>query len=120
MKIQDFTALPPMVQEQAKDILRSFSEVHITLSDGRYHVSTGIMLLGLYPDDFKVIGDVNKNDVYTPDEQIVNYIESFHDYPPQYKGSRDYSMLHYMKDRRCKDGVDERIRLVDGTAWLVV
>jgi hypothetical protein len=120
MTKQDFDALPLSVRQKAKRTLRAYNSVHITFHDGEYHVSTGIMLCSEYPSAYRVVGDVNKDDVYTPDEQIVNYIESFHDYPPQYKGRRDYDMLRYMKDRRCKEAVDEKIRLVDGTARLIV
>ncbi len=122
MKInkQAFDALPLSVREDVKRTLRCFNEVHITFYNGEYHVSTGIMLMGHYPDDHRVIGDVHKDDIYTPDEQIINYIESFHDYPIQYKGSRDYDLMRYMKDRRCKDGVDVKVKLVDGAVWLVV
>lgn len=119
MKLQDFNALPLSVREDAKDTLRAFNEVHITFSNGEYHVSTGIALLGRYPEDYKVIGDVSRDDIYTADEQIVNYIESFHNYPHNYKGSRDYNMLHYMADRR-RNGEECKVKLVDGTARLIV
>ncbi|GHV34244.1 hypothetical protein FACS1894187_04420 [Synergistales bacterium] len=119
MKMHDFYTLPLRVREQAKDTLRAYSSVHITFANGEYSVSTGICLMSKYPDDFKVIGDVVASDIYTDDERIVNYIEEFHDYPPQYKGTRDYDMLRYM--RAClKNGEDVRIRLEDGTARLVI
>lgn len=119
MKMQDFDALPLSVKQQAKDTLRAFNSVHITFSNGKYKVSTGIALLGHYPDDYKVIGDVAASDIYTSDEQIVNYIECFHDYPPQYKGSRDYDMLRYLRACR-KNGEGIEVRLENGSARLVV
>ncbi|GHU36237.1 hypothetical protein FACS1894105_06250 [Clostridia bacterium] len=78
------------------------------------------MLCSRYPDDFKVIGDVSKDDIYTEDEQIVNYIEEFHDYPYNYRGKRDYDMLRYMRDCRCNNDIDIKVKLVNGTARLVI
>ena len=114
--MQDFYALPLSVQEEAKDTLRVYSEAYIRFYEGRYHVSTGIMICSHYPADFKVIGDVSKDDIYTPDEQTVNYIENFYDYPPGYKGSRDYNMLDYLREQRGK----ARVKLMDGTAQLII
>ena len=119
MTKQDFDALPLSVREKAKRTLRGFSEARIVYHDGEYHVYTSSMLLGKYPDDFKVVGDVHKDDIYTPDEQIINYIECFHDYPLQYKGKYDYSMLDYMHECR-KNGEERKVKLVDGTARLIV
>ena len=73
------------------------------------------MIKADYASDHKVYGYVNASDIYTADEQICNYIESFHNYPPQYKGARDYKMLRWMAQMRI-DGHEIPIRLVGGVA----
>jgi hypothetical protein len=109
---------PAEVQEDILDTLRAYNEVSVTFHDGRYWVISGHCLLGQYPADYKAYGDFYAKDIYTEDERIVNYIEGFHDFPREYKGARDYSMLRRMHDMRSK-GEEARIRLDNGTAVLV-
>ena len=90
----EFQNLPENVRAEALSTLKAFSEVNIIFENGRYNVSTGISIRKSYPADHNFIGIVYADDVFTDDEKILNYIESFHDYPPQYKGKRDYQMLH--------------------------
>lgn len=90
---EEFGKLPGEIQDKTKETLRAYSEVHVDFYDGEYHVSTGIMLRGQYPKDFKSIGYVYADDVYTLEERTQNYIECFHDYPIWYKGKRDYKAL---------------------------
>ena len=116
MNMSDFKSLPLSVREDVKNTLKAYNECNIRFYNDEYHVSTGIMLCSKYPDDYRIIGDVHKDDIYTPDEQIVNYIETFYDYPREYKGKRDYDMLRYMATQSGKS----RVRLVDGTAALVI
>jgi hypothetical protein len=116
--MQEFEALPTSVKDQVKETLRAYSRANIVFMNGEYHVTTGICLMSLYPSDHRFIGTVYEEYVYTPDERIINYIETFCDYPIQYKGTRDYDMLRYMQS--CKaNGEKVRICLVDGTAHLV-
>ena len=90
----NFKELPADVQEQAKKVLKAYPEVHITFANGKYNVSTGVALLAHYPDDYKVIGDYKDKEIFTEDELILNYINSFHEYPAQYKGKRDYRWMN--------------------------
>lgn len=115
MNMNVFNSLPANIKEQVKDTLRAYSSVHITFSNGEYHVSTGICLMSKYPDDHRVIGDIAASDIYTPDEQIVNYIETFLAYPIQYEGFRDYDLIFRLKACRAK-GENYRIHLEGGTA----
>lgn len=89
-----FNELPQEVQEQAKTRLRCYNRVFITYEYGRYCVSTGIGVYKSYAPDHKSIGTYTADEVFTPEERIINYVENFRDYPSQYKGKRDYRFLN--------------------------
>jgi hypothetical protein len=94
INMKDFYELPLNVQEQAKKTLRSFDEVNVIFEYGEYHVSAGIAVKSRYADDHEYIGHYKADDIFTPEERIINYVESFHSYPVQYKGKRDYNMIN--------------------------
>lgn len=85
-----FEELPMDVQEKIKQDLKAFDECHVVYEYGKYNVGGGICLKSKYADDFEVIGTYYAKDIFTEEERIINYVESFHDYPIQYKGKRDY------------------------------
>jgi hypothetical protein len=116
-EMMNINTLPLKVQQGIKDTLKAFDVAYITFSGGEYRVSTGTCLLGEYPADYRVVGDVSKDDVYTKNEQAANYVECFHDYPAEYKGKRDYKMLQFMKNRR-KNGVESKVEF-DGIDFVV-
>lgn len=88
-----FINLPEAVQNEVKDTLKAFRRVEVSFYNGEYHVETGSFLLANYPADFKAIGTFTDSEIFTEDERILNYINSFHEYPVQYEGRRDYRWL---------------------------
>ena len=115
LTLEEFEILPDEVQEQARDHLKAFDECLIIFEYGKYHVGGGACVKAEYAPDHKVYGYIAANDIYTPEERICNYIESFNDYPIQYKGSRDYKMLQWLHQIRI-EGHEIPIRLINGTA----
>lgn len=93
MNDQEFAKLPADTQEQARSLLKVFDEVHITYEYGKYNVSSGIGIYATYAPDHCFLGTVRATDIFTEDERTQNYLESFHDFPPWYKGKRDYFAL---------------------------
>lgn len=91
---EQFKQLPIEVQDEARSILKAYDEVAIVYEYGKYNVGTGICIKKEYAPDHNFIGIVYAEDIYTEDERMINYMESFHAYPMQYKGNRDYVMLH--------------------------
>ena len=85
--------LPKSVQEEVKETLKAFTKANVWFSDGEYHVSSGVMIKNHYSEDDRFIGTWTPDDIFTEEERMINYIESFHDYPIAYKGKRDYRML---------------------------
>ena len=81
-------------QNEVMDTLKAYSEVNVEYYNGEYHFSTCVCLRATYPADFKVVGTVYADDIYTEDERIINYMETFHEYHPQYRGKRDYRMIN--------------------------
>lgn len=113
---QDFNTLPMSVQTEIKNTLRAYDKVNVTFENGKYRVSTGTCLTKYYADDFKTIGTYTKEEIYTADEMIINYVESFRSYPVEYKGKRDYSIMHEMEiigwDAKIKFDANGNIELI--------
>lgn len=89
-----FDELPIDIQASAKSILKAYNEVNIVFENGKYNVSSSSSVTATYAADHKFIGVYYADDVFTTDELIVNYAESFHDFSPRYKGPRDYKMMN--------------------------
>lgn len=91
-----FKKLSTDVQNEVKEVLKAFDECHLTFENGEYKVSHCLSLKDKYASDYKLVATFHKNDIFTKKEQIINYVESFHEYPIEYKGKRDYAMLNRM------------------------
>ena len=89
--MKKFNELPKEIQEEVKRTLRAYSEETVWFENGRY--TFGVMLKANYAPDHEYIGTYYANDIYTEEERIVNYCEAFHDYPTEYKGNRDYTLI---------------------------
>lgn len=90
---EQFEQLPIHIQNQCKDTLKAFNEITITFYNGEFHASTINGIQANYPKDYKYIGVVYQDDIYTEEERTQNYIETFRDYPIWYQGKRDYTAL---------------------------
>lgn len=104
--INKLNTLPKEVQDKVKNTLKAYDEAHVIFEYGEYHVSVGVALKASYGADHKVIGTFKANEIYTDDERIENYINTFQDYPIEYKGKRDYKTLN--------DGKRHTWKLIDG------
>lgn len=89
----NFNNLPKEVQNEIKKTLRAYDRAYVIFENGKYNVSVAIGLKAQYAPDHKVIGEYKATGIFTEDERIINYIESFHEYPISYKGKRNYRML---------------------------
>lgn len=87
-----FNTLPTSVQEDIMDTLKAYPEVSVYYENGSYHFGT--LLKSNYADDYRYIGIFKDTDMYTEEERIINYMESFHEYHPAYKGIKDWKMIH--------------------------
>lgn len=84
------------VQEEIKDTLKIFNECHVERHGKEYKVCTGWCLKATYGDE-EVLDTFTADEIFTEDERILNYIESFHSYPITYRGERNYKMIHEIK-----------------------
>lgn len=87
-----FEELPENVQREIKKCLHAFPECNVTFENGKFTVSTGVSLKAQYAADHKFIGVFYVEDIFTEEEQIINYAEAFHAFSPLYKGKRDYTI----------------------------
>lgn len=111
-----FEQLPQEVQEHIKMTLKAYDEIFVTYENGRYQY--GMCLKANYAADHEVIGTFYKEEVYTPQELIENYIEEFHSFPRAYKGKQDWGMLRKLQSMR-RNGIHGIVELVDGNAEIV-
>ena len=88
--MRELNTLPSEVVEKVKSILRAYDEVNVIYEYGEYHVSAGLCIKSTYGADHEFIGTYKAKEVYTEEERILNYINSFQDYPIEYKGKRNY------------------------------
>ena len=95
-----FNELPMEVQNEAKETLKAFAKVNVWFANGEYHVSTCNVIKRDYADDERFIGTYISTEVFTDEERIINYVESFHDYPIEYKGKRDYRWMNKIWESR--------------------
>lgn len=106
-----FEQLPADVQAEAKETLKAFRSVHVEYENGRYSVTAGIALTATYAPDHRYIGEYTDEEVFTPEERIINYVETFQCYPIEYKGRRDYRWIKTLT-RRSKVAFDDAGNLV--------
>jgi len=87
-----FLSLPVSTQSEVKSILSAYNDCSIEKTkSGEYKV---IICVAIHCGEYnEQLGSINKNDIFTADEQIINYVKSFRDYPIQYKGKKDYILL---------------------------
>ena len=110
--MKDFNSLPNEVQEKVKKVLKAYDRVYVIFENGEYNVSVGIGIKKEYASDHEFIGEYKVDEIYTKEERIINYVESFHEYPIQYKGKRDYAWLNSLTSWDCKVKFDENGNLV--------
>lgn len=81
MNTETIKQFPVKVQEEILDVLKGWSSVNVSFSNGKYHVSPDSMICATYAPDHKVFGEFFQKDIYTEEERVLNYLETFHDYP---------------------------------------
>ena len=93
-------SLPINVQESVKNTLKAYDKCDVWFEYGDYKVMCGACLRSKYAPDHRFVATFTKDQVYSEKEQIENYINEFSCYPPNYKGKKDWQMLHKMSDER--------------------
>lgn len=113
--MRKFEQLNAEVALEVKNLLRVYDEVNVTFENGEYSVLAGMCIKRTYAPDYEFVGAYRKEEILTEEEQVIAYIEEFIEFPRQYKGERDWTMINEMKKLRSK-GQWVKIKLVDGNA----
>ena len=88
-----FNTLTTELQNEIKSTLSAYPSTSVyKKADGTLY-STNVVCIhtGDY-DEF--IAEFKEADIFTENEIIINYVESFRDYPTKYKGRRNYKELN--------------------------
>ena len=96
--MRELHTLPIEEQEKIKGQLKAFDEVVVFFEKGKY--TYGICLKSHYAPDHEYIGTYRADEVFSEVERIENYINEFHSYPGNYKGKRNYALIHKMDNER--------------------
>ena len=110
----NLTSLPINIQNDVKDTLRAFDRCDVWYEYGEYRVSTGACLRAKYAPDHRFVGTFTKEEVFTETEQIENYINEFNCYPSNYKGKKDWQMIHKMSDEREINWETKKVKIRQG------
>lgn len=113
MSNQIFQQLPKEVQDDVKNVLEAYDKVHVTFEQGEYKVSTGIGIYSSYTRDYEYIGEIHSWEAFTEEEQILNYFNSFHSFPVEYSGDRDWNLVNEVRDAGFGDK-KVQVKMLDG------
>ena len=72
-----FNELPVEVQDQVLQILKAYDEVDVIFEGGKYHFEVASVLKMNYAPDFEYVGTYCAEDLYSPEQRDLNYIETF-------------------------------------------
>lgn len=84
--MKNFNELPASIKNEVKNLLKVYDKCFVTYENAVYHVSPSIAITASYAVDHEAIGTYTAKEIYTAEERIINYVESFHEFPIQYKG----------------------------------
>lgn len=76
---EELERLPKELVEKVKNTLKAYSETNIIYEYGEYKEMPAYGIYGTYAPDFKVIGSVRQEDIYTLEERIANYESEFNE-----------------------------------------
>lgn len=85
MTKQQFENLPNEVKEEIRSILKAYDQAYVEYYNGRYWASAGCGIRGKYPEDFKSYGKIKVKDVFSLEERIANYKETFNSNPSKFQ-----------------------------------
>lgn len=97
--MKEFNQLPNNIQNEIKEHLKAYDKCHVVYEYGEYHVGGGLCIKKHYGEDHEYIGCFKADELFTEEERMINYIESFHSYPFNYTGKQDWKMLNSIKGK---------------------
>lgn len=103
-KLQLFKSLPNEVQDKIYDTLGAYDTCNVIFENGEYKVFTASFIISNYPEDFRVVGYFHKDELFTEEEQITNYVNTFRSYPPNYRGPKDWGLLREVQEAGWGEG----------------
>lgn len=74
---EEFLQLPTEVQEEVKHILEAYDECNIVFENGKYNCNPDAWITASYPEDYKYIGYVKAETIFTEDERQNNFEKVF-------------------------------------------
>ena len=91
--LEKLTKYTEEIQKEIIETLKCYDKCHVERIGTEYKVCVGYCLKDSYGDE-EVLDEFTKDEIFTVEDQIINYMESFHEYHPLYKGKRNYRMIN--------------------------
>lgn len=94
----EYKDLPQEAKDELRKALVAFPDASLWRQGDKYFTTEGVSIVKKYDDDYgwEHIGKYHDYEVFSDKERVENYINTFRDYPPEYKGLRNYSLMHIM------------------------
>lgn len=92
------------IMDQIKEILKVYNKAYVLQeNNSKHYVTNSLYLLNSRGSNYRLCDTFFAEDFYSAKERQLNYINSFVDFPPEYKGRRDMKLLQEMATN-WKDG----------------
>ena len=72
-----FNELQEEVKKQVLKTLKAYDEVNVIFENSKYQLTVASVLRMNYDADFQFVGTYYAEDLYTPEQRDLNYIETF-------------------------------------------
>ena len=91
-KNEIFQTLPLKAQSEISDTLKAYSKVDFYFRGCEFQVRA-FTILSATNDGYTHLASFNKDDIFSEEEQIVNYVNSFRSFPIEYNGNKNWKEL---------------------------
>ena len=94
----EYDDLPQEAKDELRKALVAFPDASLWKQGDKYFTTEGVSIVKKYDDEYGLehIGKYHDYEVFSDKERIENYINTFRDYPSEYKGLRNYSLMREM------------------------
>jgi len=86
--------LPQSTQDEVMRTLCAYGKVSVVWKPNVGFVCQTFTVISNSDNGEVFIAEFNKDEVFTEAEQIVNYVNTFRDYPIAYSGKKDWAAIH--------------------------
>lgn len=85
------------IMDQVRELLKAYPKAYVLEENNtKHHVTNSLYLLNSRGNNYRLCDTFYAEDFYSHKERQLNYINTFADFPEDYKGRRDMNLLQEM------------------------